>query len=72
MIDGKTKSLGYFYSEEDAARAYDGRVRKHKLNRELNFPDWDGGDGDDEDDDDARSSDGQEEVRASTVSMPTS
>eukprot|EP01048_Picozoa_sp_COSAG05_P005495 COSAG05_NODE_327_length_11345_cov_16.236884_6_plen_159_part_00 len=41
-IDGKTKHLGYFEDEKDAALAYDKKVTSHKLNRPRNsdaFPD---------------------------------
>jgi len=37
-IHGKIQSLGDFSSVEGAARAYDKTVRKHDLNRDLNFP----------------------------------
>jgi len=38
MIDGKNNSLGYYSSEEAAARAYDECIRMHGLGRKLNFP----------------------------------
>ena len=35
-LGGKTKNLGQFDDEEEAARAFDAEARKH--NRKLNFP----------------------------------
>ena len=37
-VDGKSKSLGYFFDEIAAARAYDAFVIAKKLNKPLNFP----------------------------------
>ena len=40
-IDGKRQYLGYYATEEEAARAFDAKAAKH--GRELNFPDeWEG------------------------------
>lgn len=36
-INRKTKHIGYFDSELEAAKAYDDYIIKHKLNRKINF-----------------------------------
>ena len=38
-IDGKSKHIGFYDDETEAARAYDATVRAHSLDRPLNFPD---------------------------------
>jgi hypothetical protein len=39
MINNKSKNIGSFSNEITAAKAYDGFVVKHGLNKKLNFPD---------------------------------
>ena len=38
-IDGKTKHIGSYDDETEAARAYDATVRAQSLDKPLNFPD---------------------------------
>jgi len=37
-LDGKSKCVGYFEEEIDAAKARDEAVKKYNLNSRLNFP----------------------------------
>lgn len=37
-INGKYKHIGYYYNEEEAAKAYDNFVIENKLNKKINFP----------------------------------
>ena len=38
-IDGKSKTIGIYDDETEAARAYDATVRAQSLDKPLNFPD---------------------------------